>query len=444
MPMAWCQALATVWGAGQHFEMGRNPGWAVRVWLVLGMLLVVPAVSAQDQGASVPTDLFVHVINVMDAPINTQEPAASWSDDAMFGPLTTTLRCLHGMTGDPLDLGVGTGGTTGQAFHTFRGYGTPSLVEYSVPTASGTPRTHPNRGVWANVTIDTTTPMALHWFLKTTQDGNTPAPVIPNVLVRAAIRAEDRISVDDRAYDEGRLLFSGQAGPVTLVNGEVFPADGASGTVQAVTQQGDAWVYEFVLPLEGLDPILRMHEGYNLRVDMLMDAPGCDEPDATVMPSGVAVHTSPGLRPRIAWSVVDPMATGHAALGINLETSKPWISIQAATVFGAEDTTNVVVDLVRVARDGSRVPVPLETTLVSGYGACGHDCGHTMEVRYAPEGGFEPGRYNLTVSWDNLQGTAHRVATAEVVIQPPAEAPSIGLAALLAILAVAVIVRRRA
>lgn len=411
---------------------------------LLAMLLLAPLAAAQETPpASVPTDLFIHIVNVHDAPINTQEPASGWTEDAMFGP-APTLRCLHGTTGDPFGVGVGTAGTTNQAFHTWRGYGTPSNVEYQQAAADGSPRMHSARGVWGNVSIDPTAPMALHWFLRATH-GDAAAPAVPNVLVRAAVRAGDHISVDDGAYDRGRLLFSGEAGPATLANGEVLPADGARGSVVAVRQDDAGWIYEFIVPLDASDPVLAMAEGYNLRVDVLMEAPGCDDPDATLMPAGVAMHTSVGLRPRLAWSVLDPLAPGHAAVGFHSETGRPWISAEAATVFGPQDVKNVEITFERVERDGTRTALRLVEHVVQGYGPCGHDCGHTQETRYSLEQhDLSPGTYELTLSYDNLQGTAHRQSSAVLVVEPAAEAPGLGAAGVgAALLALALLLCRR-
>lgn len=408
----------------------------MRAWVVLGALLLVPGAVAQ---ASVPTSLFIHIIDVQDAPINTQVPPPDYVADVGWGLGGSTLRCLHPTTGDV------TAGSTSQAFHTWRAYGHPQLVEYGMRSADGMPRMHPSRGVGGNVSVDATAPMALHWFLKATNNVQTsgiglsdvpsPALAVPNVLVRATIRSGDDISVDDIGYDSGRLLFHGEAGPATLANGEVLVSDDSGGTVRPAGQVGGDWVYEFVVPLQADDPVIRLGEGYNLRVDVLMDNPHCQDADAALMPGLVAMHSSPGLRPRLEWSVRDPMGAGHAAIGLHPETGKPWLSIRPATVFGAEDVRNVTISLARIADDGSRFPVPLNVTFFQGYGPCGHDCGHVNEMRYAPAQELGPGKYNLTVSWENLQGTANRVASAELVIQPSAETPALGPLALLGLLA---------
>src|SRR5688572_23622430 len=128
---------------------------AMRAWVVLAGLLLVPGAVAQS---SVPTSLFIHIIDVQDTPINTQVPPPDYVADVGWGLGASTIRCLHPTTGDV------TAGSTSQAFHTWRGYGHPQLVEYGFRSADGTPRLHPSRGVGGNVSVDPTAPMALHWF----------------------------------------------------------------------------------------------------------------------------------------------------------------------------------------------------------------------------------------------------------------------------------------
>lgn len=393
--------------------------------------MLIPAAAAEP----VATDLHLHVIGMQDMPINTQAPPDDYAVDESYGPGGATLRCLHPLTSDLVGTGLGTAGVTGQAFHTFRGYGTPSLVEYGAARANGddSPRAHPARGVWGNFTVDTAQPMQLHWYLRASASPDeAPAPAVPQVLVRAAIRAGDDISVDDRAYDEGRLLFEGQAGPASLAGGDVVPAPGAQGEVRPAKQVGNEWVYEFVLPLAPIDPLVLVGEGFNVRVDVLVQVPGCDGAD-TVMPNLVAVHTSPGARPRIAWSVLDPMLPPAAHLALD-EHGNLTTHLQMATVFGAYDVSNVVLRLARMGPDGP-VDIPLERHEVQGYGPCGHDCGHALETQYRPADPVrEPGRYELTVSYDNLQGTAHQEASAQLTIEPPAQAPGLPMPLLLAAL----------
>lgn len=428
----------------------------MRAWMVMALVLLLPGAAAQ---ASVPTSLFVHLISVQDAPINTQEPPQGWSTDASWGTTAMTMRCLHGTTGDIAGTGFGTAGSTSQEFATWRGFGSPRLVDYLNASGAGTPRTSPDRGLFGDVRIDPAASMALHWFMKPTAgtdgsaggidvpDTEAPAFVTPNVLVRATIRTGDAISVDDKAYDTGRLLFSGQAGPATLANGEVL-SDGAVGTVQAVGQHDGEWVYEFIVPLQAADAaadaVIPMTEGYNLRVDVLMDNPVCEDPDATIMPGMVAMHSSPGLRPRIAWSVVDPLSVGDLRLHLDGE-GRVFIDVGTGTVFGSDDVKDLEARLERVARDGSRTEIPLSVAMVAGYGPCGHDCGHTTERVYSVEDPhLAPGHYELTVTYSNLQGTAQRSMSASLVVQPSAESPGTGFLVLLALLAgLAVAARRR-
>lgn len=108
---------------------------SVRAGMVLALVLLVPCAAAQS---SVPTALFVHLVNVQDAPINTQEPPEAWSTDASWGT-AMTMRCLHGTTGDIAGTGFGTAGTTKQGFATWRGYGSPAQPQQA-RRGDGAPR----------------------------------------------------------------------------------------------------------------------------------------------------------------------------------------------------------------------------------------------------------------------------------------------------------------
>lgn len=407
------------------------------------MLLATLLASGSAVGQSTPTTLYFHVLNVQDMPINTQEPRADYADDTTYGPAATTLTCLDPLTGD-VAAGIGTAGTTSQAFFTHYGYGYPNLLEFSDPNSDGQPRMHPARGLGANVSIDASEPMELHWYLRTQSNVGAPGLAAPLVSVHVAIRTGDwDLGQENRTYDDGKLLFEGNAGPATLVQDRVVPADGASGTIQVAGQQGNDWVYEFVIPLTALDPVIPMSTGYNVRVDISMAVPGCEDVDTAIMPAVASSISADGMRPRIEWTVQDLIPPGRATLHL---TGDGWLGIDAevGTVFGAYDVSNLSLTLTHETKHGV-VSIPLVPQQVQGYGPCGHACGHALFTIYTADqsGPAEPGRYNLTVAFDNLQGTAHRETSSILVVQPAASSPSLGVLGLLAALAVGAAWRRR-
>ncbi|MEK6976208.1 MAG: hypothetical protein AABY18_07690 [Candidatus Thermoplasmatota archaeon] len=297
------------------------------------LLTAIPA-QAQDVGIKNPTDpslttLYMHVINVQDMPINTQEPDPSFTETGEWGPTSMTLKCLDPITGDIGGTGQGTGGMTSQIFHTSRGYSSPSYVEYDYRSPDGTPRTHPERGISYDAMIDPASPFTLKWYVATYNggDGGTPQDQIPTptpgIVVQASIRAGEAISVDDKAYDSGPFIASGKTDPAILLPKD-FPAPGAPGPqtwptpgdhpqVRYVNMIDGRHVYEFTIDMKlasGVTGIQRA-TGFNVRIDMYLDNPACpnqDEPSAEYfMTSSIIPFTNVDNRPRMELFVTNPI-----------------------------------------------------------------------------------------------------------------------------------------
>ena len=288
---------------------------ALSALLALSVLALVPPASAQAPGihnpdAPTPVTLYMHLIDLNDFPINTQEPDDHWTVSNAWGLTTSTTSCLP--NGTP-------GADLSQQFHTFYGYSSPSYVEYSFETG-GMPRVHPERGISYDALLDQNTPFTLYWYLTTqtvkTQGGSAPDPSsipvpVPNVVVSATIRAGQNISVDDRAYNMGPVLVQGKTAPATLFANQVLPAAPAaspSPNVRALGQQADgSWLFEFAVPMTIDTPKIPRSTGYNLRVDVAMDNPACTDADHAAMPNVVRVSSLPGHRPRMEFAVTDPL-----------------------------------------------------------------------------------------------------------------------------------------
>jgi hypothetical protein len=288
---------------------------ALSALFALSVLALVPPASAQAPGihnpdAPTPVTLYMHLIDLSDFPINTQEPDDHWTVSNAWGLTTSTTSCLPNDT---------PGGDVSQAFHTFYGYSSPSYVEYSFESG-GMPRVHPERGISYDALLDQGTPFTLYWYLTTqtvkTQGGSAPDPSsvpapVPNVVVSATIRAGQNVSVDDRAYNTGPILVQGKTQPATLFADQVLPAapaTSASPNVKPLGQQADgSWLFEFAVPMTIEAAKIPRSTGYNLRVDVAMDNPACTSPDQALMPNLVRVSSLPGHRPRMVFAVTDPL-----------------------------------------------------------------------------------------------------------------------------------------
>jgi hypothetical protein len=294
----------------------------VRLLLALAtaslLLGVAPAAQAQTPGinnptVSTPTTLYFHLINFQDFPINTQKPDDRFTDASAIGLATNSLTCVPkppAGTGNPF-----------QEFHKYYGYSSPSYVEYNFEQ-DGKPRTHPERGISYDAIIDQSAPFYLYWYLQTMTglpSGATPVNpdstpvVIPNIVVKATMRAGDAISVDDKAYDSGPELVSGQTKPAIIGGGQVSdPASPGSSTHPEVRYVGGTpgqgpYIYEFRIPMTVQQPIIPRATGYNLRIDMYLDNQACTSADQKVMPNLVKIHTSPENRPRMEMALMNPI-----------------------------------------------------------------------------------------------------------------------------------------
>jgi hypothetical protein len=268
------------------------------------------AVGITNPNTSTLTTLYMHLINFQDFPINTQKPDDKYTDSSAIGLATNTLTCVKNPvpgTGNPF-----------QEFHKYYGYSSPSYVEYNFEQ-DGKPRTHPERGISYDATIDQNAPFYIYWYLETmtgAPSGATPvspdsAPVVvPNVVVKATIRAGDAISVDDKAYDSGPELVSGQTKPATIGGGQAIGSDGqpaADVTSVGGTAPNGPYIYQFKVPMTVSSPTIPRATGYNLRIDMYVDNPACTSADQKVMPNTVKIHTSAEHRPRMEMSITDPI-----------------------------------------------------------------------------------------------------------------------------------------
>ena len=296
------------------------------------LLTALPA-QAQDVGiknpdVSTPTTLFFHVINVQDMPINTQVPNDEFTDTGEWSAQSITLKCLHPTTGEH------TKGMTSQIFHTSRGYSSPSYVEYDFRSASGDPRTHPERGISYDAELDKEAPMYIRWYVVTYNGGSdgdgpnedaVPTPV-PGVVAKASIKTGDAISVDDRSYDLGTTIAAGQTEPAILLPGGPQAADphqpapgplGMDGQPHAEVKNvgqtpSGANIYEFNITLVPEVDVIPRATGYNLRIDLYIDSEAACKNQGGIdseylMTSSLATYTSAATRPRLQLSVMNPI-----------------------------------------------------------------------------------------------------------------------------------------
>src|SRR5688572_19163821 len=151
----------------------------MRAWLSLTVVATLVAVAAPAQGqlgienpeGAAPVALYFHLLNIQDFPINTQAPDERYTDETTLGLAAQTLSCVP-------DLPLSNAFTD---YHTYRGFSSPSYVEYDRPQ-DGKPAAHPERGLGDAVEFHPGSPLTLQWFLETSPGatgaaGGAPLPV---------------------------------------------------------------------------------------------------------------------------------------------------------------------------------------------------------------------------------------------------------------------------
>jgi len=383
-------------------------------------LLMAPMGVAQKDGqttginnpyTSTPTTLYMHIDGIQDFPINTQPPDDRFWDDQKFGTASFSNSCMGDTPAGPA-----------QTFHTYYGYSTPGYVEYDFVERGG-PRYHPERGISFDVDIDTSAPMVVYWYMETQvtaadlQDPANPNNVapfpIPNAVAKATMREGDAVGVGDAAFNEGDIIAQGETEPQMLL-GDATPANDY---VSYRTVDGKH-VYEFAIPMEFQGSKIDRDESYNLRIDVFIDNPACDDPNAGdqyLMLNNVRVHTSPGQRPRAEFSIMNaikiefmhPQFIGDE-LVIHTAMNSPWGNYDVR-----EDEGGIELSI-----DG---PSPATSLVRAAFVQRHHDHNHHQEavdVTYVwpyKKDNAKDGVYTVNMAVDNDQETA--TATGSVQFQ---------------------------
>jgi len=273
------------------------PGVRVLVVLLLPALVLpalLPTVAGQGYGIDNPdaaanVTLFAHLIGRQDMPMNTQEPPATWSYTAGDGVVAHSQGCV-----DVPGLGL-----VSNTHHTVYGYAAPTVVDYK----GGSPEATTQRGIHADLVFETSRPLTLNWYLEPEwlplADADAPT-VVPQVTVLATVRQGDAVSVNHVAMDSGPILAMGSTGPADFAGPATDHPDVAYDGVYGVRVS---------LPFAQGAAMVGQDIGFNLRVDVFVTVPGCADPgsDAYAMPDWLRHHSSDGHRPRLDFTITQPV-----------------------------------------------------------------------------------------------------------------------------------------
>ncbi len=355
-------------------------------------------VGLQNPTEPSPAVLYFHFLDrgaLLDFPVTTQVPDG-FARDSYDAPAMQSTGCLR----SPL------GGATGESYHSFYGYSSPSYVDYA---AENEPRAHWRPGMADDVHLSTESPAALTWFMETTAvPGVTDVTVpVPEVKVRATIRAGNGPNLGPDGFNHGDLVAEGELGPFFLGAGGAPPSHDVDGRT----------VYEFQLPLEFQRGVLGQEQGFNVRVDVWIDAdPACSGPgqheDDYLMPNLLRPHASPELLPRLEWSVLNPIGIEYIRpqfigedLVILTSMNSPWGSYDVDEQPGG----------ITVAVDGPTPAASLRQVAVAqrhhGHFSYGDPVDVTYVWPYLLDGAAD-GVYQVHVEVWNDQRTAKATGTA--------------------------------
>ncbi len=382
------------------------------VWVIL-LLFLAPAAARPDglynPTESTPTTMYIHLNDFQDAPINTQLPDDRYSQAKDLGLTQHSQGCVPNPTGTLL---------TGD-HHTSYAFSSPGYVNYDVDDG-GKPTYHNERGISFDVEMDGAVDPVFTWFLESQYtagsfdpDPNMIPAIAPAVTVRATIREGDEVSVGSAAYNTGEAIAQGQSDPAYLL----ADATPENPHVEYIPHAGKH-LYKFSFPLEYEKTTINREESFNVRIDVFMDNPVCNDvyTGQYLMPDFVRTHTSPMYRPQFTWNLFNPLVITMLhpqfigdEMVIHAHVNSPWGNYDVAGDQGDSHGPP------RLVIDGPSRPVNLGL-LAHVIDHVGHH-GHTEPVALAwswtsVQENPAPGIYTVTMEATNDQGTAIAEAVA--------------------------------
>jgi hypothetical protein len=387
--------------------------------------------TAHNPAGPVPTTLYFHLLDALqDFPMNTQEPEGDPSLEGS-GLAANSLTCVG--------AAAPAGGLTQQEYATSYGYFSPGFLDYN-RSENGHPRLHPERGLGADLRIDANHSLDLRWFVAARSAPQPvpglPAPseplLVPRAMLRATLREGERLDVGNAGYNTGKLVARGQTPDVLLARQATQGA--------AYEAVGDLDVYAFQIPLKLESPTVSKREGFSLRIDLFLDVPGCQDPDAGyLMPSGFLPYSDATHRPRLELAAHDPLRVAAVMLRIGQDR------VFRATVEDPWGSDDVDLAGARLRVQGPGVDAELPSVAVV---RSEHDANARLfpaQAAWLWNASAESaaaGTYTATLTVGNHQGSANATATLAFQVEGKG-APGPGLAMVTGLLGAAAWAARR-
>lgn len=423
--------------------------------LMASLLLVAPAGAQIDNPrASTPTTLYYHIFDTFNNfVINTQPMDVSFFEVGGTSFPTVTGTAANEVMGAQYD------------FNTIYGTSTAGPVEYEF-IENGKPRFHLERGIAADVQIDTSVQPVSYLYIDvrdlTGQD--EASNVLPQLTVRFTMRTGDQPGTQ-ADYDGGDLIMHGQKTATVCADGTTAAAPAEEACTQAVSGLHDVLlpdadgIVEFAVPMEVEMGTIPAGDAFNVRIDWWQEDPAgavCGEDQCAE--GYLRLAADQDHLPRMEMSILNPVyiefihpQVAAGTLLIHAGVNSPW------------GTYDVAGDDIKLTIDGPSQPVDVQRVVAQNQHVHGfhHKAAEITYLWKFRNEGAATGDYTITLEVPNAAGTATATGqagftvdgkraygvddTGEVVPETKAEAvkesPGVGLL-VLPVLA-ALVLRRR-
>ncbi|MFA5942993.1 MAG: hypothetical protein WC876_00835 [Candidatus Thermoplasmatota archaeon] len=367
--------------------------------LVAALFMVAVPVQAQlsNPQQSTPTKLYFHIFDTFNAfPINTQPMDVEFFEVGGTNFPTASNTIVSQQIGD-------------YDFNTIRGFSTSGPVEYDF-IENGRPRFHPERGIAADVQVDSAVQPVVYLYMDVrdlfSTDASDPQVGLPQALPSFTFRVTMRTGNDigpDSDLDAGKLLMSGQktahvvdthaAGQNSIFAGQNAP-DGTP-----IFVPDESGVVEFAIPLTVDDPVIPKADAYNIRIDWYQNPSNDPAQDDTMAEGWMRLVSDAAHLPRMELAITNPVYIEYihpeVAAGILLIHScvnSPW------------GTYDVDVANITVAVQGPSTPQTLQQVISQNSHVHGlHDkCAEVTYLWRFRDEDAKNGQYDITLDVPNV------------------------------------------
>jgi hypothetical protein len=381
-------------------------------WLTLPVLLLflfgslpVEAQQLQNPNVSTPTTLYFHIFDTFNQfPINTQPQQVESFE--VGGTNFPTLE--HQIPGQhPL------GPYGPYDFNTIYGWSTSGPVEYDF-IENGRPRFHPERGIAADVKLDSSVQPVVYLYAELRDFAGTQLgpQFMPQYTFRVTVREGNAVG-DTEQLNNGAPIMAGQV-TYHLMDGQAAAAanDAVSGqsTPDGVTvlTPDPGGIFEFAIPLTLAQNTIPKRDAFNVRIDWYQNIGGAMGDD-TFAEGWLRLVMDNDHRPRMEMNIMNPVyvefvhpQVAAGTLLIHTGVNSPWGTYDV-------DVANMTVEVTGPSKPATLKQVVSQNQHVHGL----HD--RAAEVTYLwkfRDENAKNGDYSIKVTVPNKAGTQTASATA--------------------------------